>query len=109
MNFLRRRDLLKAAAATAALAPFLPTARRAHAAGAAKRMLLLFSGNGTVEPQFWPVGDGTTFTFKPGSITEPLAAFAKKLTFPRGLKRKTSGGGAHEQNIGVLWTNCDLV
>jgi hypothetical protein len=55
------------------------------------------------------MGEGANFTFKPGSITEPLAPFARKLIFPRGLRRKTSGGGAHEQNIGGLWTGCGLV
>jgi uncharacterized protein DUF1552 len=107
---LRRRDFLGAAAASAALAPFVPLANRARAAGAfPRRLLLIFTGNGTVEDQFWPVGDGSNFTFKPGSITEPLAPFAKKLIFPRGLHRKTSGSGAHEQNIGGLWTCCGLV
>jgi hypothetical protein len=107
---LRRRDFL-AAAGAGALAPFVPVLnRRAEAAGAfPKRLLLVFSGNGTVEEQFWPVGEGTNFTFKPGSITEPLAPYAKKLIFPRGLHRKTSGSGAHEQNIGGLWTGCGLV
>src|SRR5262245_16513623 len=108
---LRRRDFLAAAAANAALAPFLPVFnRKAEAAGTfPKRLLLIFTGNGTLEDQYWPVGDGANFTFKPGSITEPLAPFAKKLIFPRGLHRKTSGGGAHEQNIGGLWTGCGLV
>jgi hypothetical protein len=108
---LRRRDFLKAAGTSAALAPFVPYLnRRAEAAGAfPKRLLLVFSGNGTLENQFWPVGDGANFTFKPGSITEPLAPYAKKLIFPRGLHRKTSGSGAHEQNIGGLWTGCGLV
>jgi hypothetical protein len=108
---LRRRDFLKTAGAGAALAPFVPyLSRRADAAGAfPQRLLLIFTGNGTLENQFWPVGDGANFTFKPGSITEPLAPFAKKLIFPRGLHRKTSGSGAHEQNIGALWTGCGLV
>jgi hypothetical protein len=107
----RRRDFLAAAGASAALAPFLPVFnRKAEAAGAfPKRLLLIFTGNGTLEDQFWPVGNGANFTFKPGSITEPLAPFAKKLIFPRGLHRKTSGSGAHEQNIGGLWTGCGLV
>jgi hypothetical protein len=107
----RRRDFLAAAGASAALAPFLPVFnRRAEAAGTfPRRLLMVFSGNGTVEDQFWPVGDGANFTFKPGSITEPLAPYAKKLIFPRGLHRKTSGSGAHEQNIGGLWTGCGLV
>lgn len=108
---LRRRDFLGAAAASGALAPFLPFFnRRAEAAGNfPKRLLLVFSGNGSVESEFWPMGEGANFTFKAGSITEPLAPFAKKLIFPRGLKRKTSGSGAHEQNIGGLWTGCGLV
>jgi hypothetical protein len=107
---LRRRDFLGAATA-GALAPFVPFLnRRAEADGAfPKRLLMVFSGNGTLEDQFWPVGDGANFTFKPGSITEPLAPFAKKLIFPRGLHRKTMGSGAHEQNIGGLWTGCGLV
>jgi hypothetical protein len=104
---LRRRDVL----AGAALAPFVPLlARPARAADAfPRRLLLIFTGNGTLENEFWPMGDGASFTFKPGSITEPLAPFAKKLIFPRGLHRKTSGSGAHEQNIGGLWTGCGLV
>jgi hypothetical protein len=108
---LRRRDFLAAAGASAVLAPFVPVLnRRAEAAGAfPRRLLLIFTGNGTLENQFWPMGDGANFTFKPGSITEPLAPFAKKLIFPRGLHRKTSGSGAHEQNIGGLWTGCGLV
>jgi hypothetical protein len=109
---LRRRDFLAAAGASAALAPFIPVFnRKAEAAGGTfpKRLLLIFTGNGTLEDQYWPVGDGANFTFKPGSITEPLAPFAKKLIFPRGLHRKTSGSGAHEQNIGGLWTGCGLV
>jgi hypothetical protein len=107
----RRRDILGALGAGAALAPFVPFLnRRAEAAGTfPRRLLLVFSGNGTVEDQFWPVGNGTNFTFKPGSITEPLAPYAKKLIFPRGLHRITSGSGAHEQNIGGLWTGCGLV
>src|SRR4051794_36423233 len=109
---LRRRDFLAAAGASAALAPFIPVFnRKAEAAGGTfpKRLLLIFTGNGTLEDQYWPVGDGANFTFKPGSITEPLAPFAKKLIFPRGLHRKTSGSGAHEQNVGGLWTGCGLV
>ena len=108
---LRRRDFLTGTAATA-LAPFVPVFnRQAKAATGAfpKRVLLIFTGCGTLENQFWPTGDGTNFSFKPGSITEPLAPFAKKLIFPRGLHRKTQGSGAHEQNIGGLWTGCGLV
>lgn len=111
---LRRRHFLGAAgnaALATAMAPFVPLFHKPARAdkGYPKRLLLIFTGNGTVEREFWPVGDGANFTFKPGSITEPLAPFAKKLIFPRGLKRKTSGGGAHEQNIGGLWTGCGLV
>jgi hypothetical protein len=108
---LRRRDFL-GAAGLGALAPFVPVLnRRAEAAGGAfpKRLLLVFSGCGTLEDQFWPTGGETDFGFKPGSITEPLAPFKKKLLFPKNLHRITSGSGAHEKNMGGLWTCTGLV
>ena len=69
----------------------------------------MFTGNGTLENEFYPTGGETDFTFKPGSITEPLAKFKNKLLFPRGLRRLASGSGAHEKNMGGLWTGSGLV
>ena len=64
----------------------------------------MFTGNGTLESEFCPSGGESDFTFKPGSITEPLAPYRSSLIFPRNLRRLTSGSGAHEKNMGGLWT-----
>ena len=93
-----------------ALAPFVPVLNpRAQAQGFPRRLLLVFTGNGTVDAGYWPTGSGTNYSFTPGSIHEPLERFKPKLIFPRRLRRLTSGSGAHEKNMGGLWTGCGLV
>ena len=113
MSTMQRRSFLKNLGRAAALPialPYLPSlSREARAAGSPPRLLLIFTANGTVENQFWPTGGETDFTFAKGSITEPLAPFRSKLIFPRGLRRLTSGSGAHEKNMGGLWTGSGLV
>lgn len=112
MKRSHRREFLSALGVSAALAPFLPYFNgRAQAAGGAfpTRLLLVFTGNGTVEERFWPTGSEENFSFEPGSITEPLAPFKSKLLFPKNLRRLTSGSGAHEKNMGGLWTASGLV
>jgi hypothetical protein len=106
---MRRRDFLTAAG-LGALAPFVPVLnQRAEAQGFPRRLLLVFSPNGTLENQFWPTGGETNFTFGKGSITDVLEPFRAKLLFPKGLRRLASGSGAHEKNMGGLWTCCPLV
>jgi hypothetical protein len=106
-----RRDFLGTLGLSAAVAPFVPYLnRRAEAAGGfPTRLLLVFSGCGTLESEYYPTGGETDFTFKPGSINEPLAPYKSKLLFPQGMRRLTSGSGAHEKNMGGLWTCCGLV
>ena len=54
---------------------------------------------------FWPTGGETDFTFKPGSITEPLAPYKSKLIFPQGDEAGLrGGGGGHESAMVRLWT-----
>jgi hypothetical protein len=107
---MRRRDFLSAAALGAA-APFVPflNQRAEAASGFPRRLLLVFSPNGTLESQFWPTGGETNFALAKGSITEALEPFRAKLLFPKGLRRLSSGSGAHEKNMGGLWTGCGLV
>jgi len=109
---MRRRNFLQAMGLSAAAAPFLPYFNREAAAQSStfpRRLLLIFTGNGTLADQFWPTGSETNFSFAPGSITEPLAPFKSKLLFAKGLRRLTSGSGAHEKNMGGLWTCSKLV
>jgi hypothetical protein len=107
---IRRRDFLGAVGVSAGLAPFVPYFnRRAEAQGFAKRLLIIFTGCGTLENEYYPMGGETDFTFKPGSIAEPLAKFRNKLIYPRGMRRLTSGSGAHEKNMGGALTGSGLV
>jgi hypothetical protein len=108
---MRRRKFLQAMGlgAAAPFVPFLDREAEAQDGGFPRRLLLIFTGNGTLADQFWPTGTETNFSFGAGSITEPLAPFKSKLLFPKGLRRVTSGSGAHEKNMGGLWTCCKLV
>jgi hypothetical protein len=113
---MNRRRFLKYSLPAAVL-PFVPatlaglgTTKKAHAQGTfPTRLILVFSGCGTVESQFWPTGGEKDFTFAPGSINEPLAPYKSKLIFPKALRRMTSGSGAHEKNMGGCWTGSGLV
>ena len=102
-----RRDFL-GAAGLGALAPFVPFLNQRAAAQPAGafpvRLMLLFTPNGSVPSEFWPTGGETDFTFKPGSITEPLAPFRSKMIYPRNLKRPRGGGGGHESAFRTMWT-----
>jgi hypothetical protein len=104
-----RRDFLGAASVAAALSPFVPFLNReavAQAGAGPVRVMLLFTPNGSVPSEYWPQpGAGEAdFTFKPGSITEPLAPFRSKLIFPRNMKRPRGGGGGHESAFRTQWT-----
>jgi hypothetical protein len=107
---LSRRRLLRRLGVSAAAAPLVPLLdRTADAAVLPKRLLLVYSPNGAHPPFWWPTGTETAFTFKPGSILEPLDPFRSFLNFPMNLKRvfKDRGGG-HEKGIGCLWTGASL-
>ena len=94
MRPLCRRNFLQAMGLGAAMSPFVPFLDREAEAqdnGFPRRLLLIFTGNGTLANEFWPTGTETSFSFGTGSITEPLAPFKAKLLFPKGLRRVTSG------------------
>jgi hypothetical protein len=100
-----RRDILSALGLGAVMAPFVPFShRRAEAQGFPKRLLLVFTGCGSVPDQYWPTGGETDFVLRPGSITEPLMPFRSKLIFPKGMTRVKSGPGGHESAMVCLWT-----
>ncbi len=97
-NFLRGLSL-------GALSPFVPFLnQQAEAqAGYPTRLLLMFTGNGSVPTAYWPTGLDTNYSFAPGSITEPLAPFKAKLIFAKDLKRVQTGAGGHESAMVPLW------
>ncbi len=104
-----RRDFLGTlgVGVSAVLAPFMPVFNRqaeAQNTGFPRRLLLVFSGNGSVPDDYWPTGGETDFAFKPGGISEPLAPFRQKLIFPRNMRRVRNGPGGHESAMVCLWT-----
>jgi hypothetical protein len=90
----------------AVMSPFVPFLNREAEAqvGYPTRLLLVFTGNGSIPNQYWPTGVDTNYSFVPGSITEPLAPFKAKLIFPKGLKRVQTGAGGHESAHVPIWS-----
>ena len=51
----------------------------------AKRLFLFFTPNGTIPSRYWPQGAGSSYSFAPGSITEPLAPIKSDLVLCKGI------------------------
>ncbi|MCB9743276.1 MAG: DUF1552 domain-containing protein [Alphaproteobacteria bacterium] len=105
MPALSRRSLLRAGCAAALAAPFHRVLeRRASAAptGGARRLLVLFSPNGTVHSHWRPQGGETDFSFASGSILEPLSPFREHLIVLDGLD--FSNATNHEGGMGAMLT-----
>jgi hypothetical protein len=103
-----RRQLLKALGVSAAAAPFVPALDGWAAGTGPKRLLLVFSPHGVIPETYWPSGGETDFTFPPGGILEPLAPHKADMIHFKGLKRPTSGRGAHEIVMVNLWTGTSM-
>lgn len=106
---ISRRGVLAGLGAAAALAPFLPMRlSRAEEAPPVKRLILLFSGNGTIPSEWEPDGQGADFTLR--KILTPLAAHKDDLIVVKGLKMIGGGAGSnHMQGSGKLWTGTNLL
>jgi len=104
MPTLTRRRFLRHGAAALLAAPFCDLlARPARAAGAgARRLLVLFSPNGTVHDHWRPAGGENDFRFPTGSILEPLSAFRDDLIVLDGLDFLS--GDNHEGGMAAMLT-----
>lgn len=76
-------------AATASLVPLLGS--RAQAMSWPRRLIFLFSPNGTIHDAWKPEGGETDFTF--GPILEPLTPFQDVVTVLDGLRYRPGGAG----------------
>ena len=106
-----RREFLRSAGIGAAALPFvLNLPSLAQAAGDAKRkqrLVVMFSPNGVVPPNFWPDQEGSEFTLKE-SVT-PLEPFKDRTLFLHGVCDKVRGDGdSHMRGIGCLLTGVEL-
>ncbi len=105
---------MKLSRRSALLSALLPTLRPGHLMAAVpktpKRLVVMFTPNGTVPSAFWPTGSETDF--KLGPILEPLAAYQSRLLLLEGVNMNTRGtgpGNGHTQGIGHLLTGTPLL
>jgi Protein of unknown function (DUF1552) len=105
---ISRRKLLGAGAALAGTA-FLP--RSVWAATAPpKRLVVVFSANGTIFDSWLPQGTETSFTLSP--ILSALAPYQKKLLVLNGINVKSAANGPgddHMKGMGHMLTGIELL
>ncbi len=103
----RRTLLTGLGGAGALLAAPIVRVRRALAQGPVKRLLVVFTANGTIEPAWSPTGTDAAFDLPPGSILEPLAPFRSKLLVLGGVNmssQQSGPGNAHMKGAGHFLT-----
>ena len=88
-----RRQFLRDLGITAGALPFvsgLPSFAATHVGGVKRRLIFMFSPNGTVPAKFWPSKDGNLAN---SSILAPLAPFQKQVTVLKGISNRVGGDG----------------
>jgi hypothetical protein len=109
MTLQHRRDFLRRLGLSAALLPFLAGTRLGadNPAPRPRRVIFVFSPNGTVPPAFWPDEEGADFRLKP--ILQPLAPFKDRLLTLKGISNSVRGDGdAHMRGMSCLLTGIEL-
>jgi len=111
MKNSNRRNFLRDLGLSAATLPFIaglpslgvaaPNGKRKH------RLVVMFSPNGTVPPQFWPDETGDQFTLK--RILQPLEPFRQQTLILRGISNRVRGDGdSHMRGMSCLLTGIEL-
>lgn len=105
-----RRDFLRQLGLSAATLPFvlnLPSLGFANQQARKQRLVVMFSPNGVLPPQFWPDEEGESFTLK--EIMRPLEPFQSRTLMLHGVCDKVRGDGDnHMRGIGCLLTGIEL-
>ncbi len=120
MKPLNRRTFLRGAGGIAIGLPLLEAMiGTGHAAGdgPAKRFVVFFSANGTIEERWRPVGTEEDFLLDdpadPGRILAPLESFKDRLLVLGGLDMRSRnhgpGGNGHDMGMGHMLTGSSLV
>lgn len=115
---IARRQFLRGAGAVglASLAlPLLPSLARAQSTDFPKRLVVFFSGNGTIAPNWVPESSGGVIT-QMSEILQPLAPHTDDLLVLEGLDltvarsqyQPRSGFHAHERGLGGILTGQNL-
>lgn len=107
---LSRRALLRGAGGIALALPFLDAMADSASAGPfPKRLIVFFTGLGTVKSAWSPTGTEADFTL--GEILAPLAPFQDKLLVLEGLDMESAyhgPGDPHQQGIAQALTGTEL-
>ena len=107
-----RRQFLRDLGISTGALPFISGLSSLHAAEnaiPAKRVIFMFSPNGTVPDEFWPstFGDGQMLAF--GPMLKPLEPFKDRILMLRGVHNKIRGDGDnHMRGMSCLLTAREL-
>ncbi len=104
-----RRAFLGGVGCAGALAPFVPLLEsEAGVAQFPKRLIILFSANGTIHENWVPSGGESDFALS--TILAPLETHRDKLVILDGLEVIRQGlGDGHQMGMGSLWTGSQLL
>ena len=103
-----RREFLRHLGVSSAALPFLSGLPGLNAAEGrqGKRLIIMFSPNGTIPWEFWP--EGETLDFK--RILKPLEPFRDNLVTLSGVHNKVEGDGdRHMRGMSCLLTGTELL
>lgn len=110
MDKIARRKFIRDLGLSAGVLPFLtglPSLASVTANRRKQRLIVMFSPNGTVPPQFWPEETGEEFTFKP--ILKPLERFKDRFLSLHGVSNRVRGDGdSHMRGMSCLLTGIEL-
>ncbi|MBM3877644.1 MAG: DUF1552 domain-containing protein [Verrucomicrobia bacterium] len=110
MNAFHRRQFIQSVGLSAASLPFivgLPSLGLSAPARPRQRLIVMFSPNGTIPPNYWPDEEGRDFQLK--EIMTPLAEFKDRMLILRGLSNKVRGDGdGHMRGMSCLLTAIEL-
>jgi hypothetical protein len=105
-----RREFIRKLGLSAAAVPFvlnLPSFAFAASSERKRRLVVIFSPNGTIPNEFWPDEEGENFAFK--KILQPLADLRERTLILNGVCDRIRGDGdSHMRGIGCLLTGCEL-
>ena len=110
MNTIDRRQFIRNLGVSSTSLPFLlglPSLGIAKTAPRRKRLVIMFSPNGTIPKNFWPESTGSNFELK--KIMEPLEPFRNRMLVLNGLNNKVRGDGdSHMRGMSCLLTGIEL-
>lgn len=108
-----RRDFLKQFGLSAAVLPFLAglpglqSLQAASAQSGRKRVVFVFSPNGTVPWEFWPEAEGPDCEYK--RILKPLEPWRERTMILNGVCNQVRGDGdSHMRGMSCLLTGAEL-